>query len=77
MNDTAQAVVVVPAHNEREHLPRCLRALTTAALCLPVPVTIVVVLACMLEVGKRASVRVEAPATARAMQPPEPAVAHT
>jgi glycosyltransferase involved in cell wall biosynthesis len=44
MNDTAQAVVVVPAHNEREHLPKCLRALTTAALCLTVPVTIVVVL---------------------------------
>lgn len=37
-------VVVVPAHNEREHLPRCLRALATAGLCLPMPVTVVVVL---------------------------------
>ncbi len=44
MKDTVQAVVVVPAHNEREHLPACLRALTTAALCLPAPVAIVVVL---------------------------------
>ncbi|MFB1295845.1 glycosyltransferase family 2 protein [Mycobacterium sp. pW049] len=40
----SQVVVVVPAHNEREHLPQCLRALTTAGLCLPMPVTIVVVL---------------------------------
>lgn len=39
-----QAVVVVPAHNEFAHLPHCLRALTTAALCLPAPVTTVVVL---------------------------------
>ncbi|MDY6998315.1 MAG: glycosyltransferase, partial [Actinomycetota bacterium] len=39
-----QAVVVVPAHNEAAHLPSCLRALTTAALCLPVPTSIVVVL---------------------------------
>ena len=39
-----QVVVVVPAHNERDHLPRCLRALTTAALCTPVPVLGVVVL---------------------------------
>ena len=36
--------MVVPAHNEIDHLPSCLRALTTAALCLPVPVSIVVVL---------------------------------
>ena len=36
--------MVVPAHNELEHLPRCLRALTTAALCMPVPVVTVVVL---------------------------------
>ncbi len=42
--DLDQAVVVVPAHNERAHLPRCLRALTTAAICLPVPVLTVVVL---------------------------------
>jgi glycosyltransferase involved in cell wall biosynthesis len=44
MKDVEQVVVVVPAHNELEHLPRCLRALTTAALCLPVPVRVVVVL---------------------------------
>lgn len=42
--DLARVVVVVPAHNEREHLPRCLRALATAALCVPVPVLTVVVL---------------------------------
>lgn len=36
--------MVVPAHNEIEHLPRCLRALTTAALCAPAPVLTVVVL---------------------------------
>ncbi|MEW5812266.1 MAG: glycosyltransferase family 2 protein [Actinomycetota bacterium] len=39
-----QIVVVVPAHNEADHLPACLRALTTAALCVPVPVATVVVL---------------------------------
>lgn len=44
MTDIEQVVVVVPAHNELEHLPRCLRALTTAALCIAVPVLIVVVL---------------------------------
>jgi len=44
MADIEQVVVVVPAHNELEHLPRCLRALTTAALCIAVPVLIVVVL---------------------------------
>ena len=44
MTDVDRVVVVVPAHNELEHLPRCLRALTTAALCLPVPVFMVVVL---------------------------------
>lgn len=37
-------VVVVPAHNEMERLPRCLRALATAALCVPLPVLTVVVL---------------------------------
>lgn len=42
--ELAKAVVVVPAHNELEHLPRCLRALATAAVCLPVPVLTVVVL---------------------------------
>ncbi|AFM15496.1 glycosyl transferase [Mycolicibacterium chubuense NBB4] len=39
-----QTVVVVPAHNELTDLPRCLRGLTTAALCLPSPVATVVVL---------------------------------
>ena len=40
----SRAAVVVPAHNELAHLPRCLRALATAAVCLPVPVLTVVVL---------------------------------
>jgi glycosyltransferase involved in cell wall biosynthesis len=40
----AKAAVVVPAHNELAHLPGCLRALATAAVCLPVPVLTVVVL---------------------------------
>jgi glycosyltransferase involved in cell wall biosynthesis len=44
MTDVEQVVVVVPAHNELKHLPHCLRALTTAALCLPAPVLTVVVL---------------------------------
>jgi glycosyltransferase involved in cell wall biosynthesis len=39
-----RAVVVVPAHNEVDHLPACLRGLTTAALCVPVPVSTIVVL---------------------------------
>src|SRR5690349_21345648 len=42
--ELAKAVVVVPAHNELAHLPRCLRALSTAALCIGVPVLTVVVL---------------------------------
>lgn len=37
-------VVVIPAHNEADHLPGCLRALATAALCVSVPVLTVVVL---------------------------------
>jgi len=44
MTDVDQVVVVVPAHNELERLPRCLRALTSAALCMSVPVLTVVVL---------------------------------
>jgi glycosyltransferase involved in cell wall biosynthesis len=44
MTNLAQAVVVVPAHNEVALLPRCLRAITTAAICLPVPVLTVAVL---------------------------------
>jgi glycosyltransferase involved in cell wall biosynthesis len=42
--ELAKVAVVVPAHNELTHLPRCLRALGTAALCIPVPVLTVVVL---------------------------------
>ena len=44
VNPFEQAVVVVPAHNELSHLPACLRSVTTAALCLPVPTLVVVVL---------------------------------
>jgi glycosyltransferase involved in cell wall biosynthesis len=44
MTHLEQAVVVVPAHNELEHLPRCVLALTTASRGLPMPVLIVVVL---------------------------------
>jgi glycosyltransferase involved in cell wall biosynthesis len=39
-----QAVVVVPAHNEVERLPRCLTALLAMAMDTPLPVLIVVVL---------------------------------
>jgi glycosyltransferase involved in cell wall biosynthesis len=39
-----RAVVVVPAHNEIASLPACLRAVLTAALCVPISVSIVVVL---------------------------------
>jgi len=39
-----RVVVVVPAHNERADLPTCLRAVLTAALCVSVPVSVVVVL---------------------------------
>jgi glycosyltransferase involved in cell wall biosynthesis len=39
-----QAAVVIPANNERANLPACLRAVLTAALCVPMPVAIVVVL---------------------------------
>ncbi|TRW86423.1 glycosyltransferase [Mycolicibacterium sp. 018/SC-01/001] len=35
---------MVPAHNEADDLPACLTALTTAALCVAVPVLVVVVL---------------------------------
>lgn len=38
------AAVVIPSRNEREKLPACLRTVLTAALCAPIPVTIVVVL---------------------------------
>jgi glycosyltransferase involved in cell wall biosynthesis len=36
--------VVIPAHSEHASLPACLRAVLTAALCTPIPVTVVVVL---------------------------------
>src|SRR5690349_1528892 len=39
-----QAAVVIPAHNAHTSLPGCLRAVLTAALCTPIPVTVVVVL---------------------------------
>lgn len=39
-----QFVVVIPAHNEHANLPDCLRAVVTAALCAPLPATVVVVL---------------------------------
>jgi glycosyltransferase involved in cell wall biosynthesis len=39
-----RVAVVIPAHNEQARLPACLRAVLTAALCIPVPVAIVVVL---------------------------------
>lgn len=38
------AAVVIPAHNEHLSLPACLRALLAAAVCAPIPVTVVVVL---------------------------------
>jgi glycosyltransferase involved in cell wall biosynthesis len=39
-----QVAVVIPAANQRSSLPGCLRATLTAALCVPIPVVIVVVL---------------------------------
>jgi glycosyltransferase involved in cell wall biosynthesis len=39
-----RAVVVVPAHNEALLLPACLRSVLTAAVCVPVPTQIIVVL---------------------------------
>src|ERR1700742_3174039 len=39
-----RAIVVVPAHNEKADLPACLRAVLTAGLCAPIPVSVVVVL---------------------------------
>jgi glycosyltransferase involved in cell wall biosynthesis len=38
------AVVVIPAHDEAQKLPRCLTAVVTAAACVPIPVLTVVVL---------------------------------
>lgn len=39
-----RAGVVIPAHNERSELPACIGSALTAALCAPLPVTLVVVL---------------------------------
>jgi glycosyltransferase involved in cell wall biosynthesis len=44
MADYHQLAVVIPAHDEIKNLPRCLRAVLTAATCAPMPVAIVVVL---------------------------------
>ncbi|MGZ8814764.1 MAG: glycosyltransferase [Mycobacterium sp.] len=44
MAELEQAVVVVPAHNEIESLPRCLSALIVASVHTSIPVLIVVVL---------------------------------
>ncbi|WAC90385.1 glycosyltransferase [Mycobacterium sp. Aquia_213] len=39
-----RAVVVIPAHNEKADLPACLRAVLRATRCVPIPVSVVVVL---------------------------------
>lgn len=39
-----RAVVVIPAHNELANLPSCLKSMVTAAACVRLPVSIVVVL---------------------------------
>jgi glycosyltransferase involved in cell wall biosynthesis len=39
-----RAVVVIPAHNEAEHLPSSVNAVLAAAACLPLPVAVIVVL---------------------------------
>ncbi|ALL56293.1 glycosyl transferase family protein [Mycobacterium haemophilum DSM 44634] len=39
-----RAANVIPAYNAQANLPTCLRAVLTAAVCVPIPVTIVVVL---------------------------------
>jgi hypothetical protein len=36
--------VVIPAHNEADHLPTAVKAVLTAAACLPLPVAVIVVL---------------------------------
>ena len=38
------AVVVIPAHNEVDRLPSSVKAVLTAAACLPMPVAVIVVL---------------------------------
>lgn len=44
MKPVTEVVVVVPAHDEEERLPRCLQSLAFAARRVPVPVRVVVVL---------------------------------
>jgi glycosyltransferase involved in cell wall biosynthesis len=39
-----RAVVVIPAHNEADRIPSSVKAVLTAAACLPLPVVVVVVL---------------------------------
>jgi glycosyltransferase involved in cell wall biosynthesis len=39
-----RAVVVIPAHNEADNLPTSVKAVLTAAACLPLPVAVIVVL---------------------------------
>ena len=39
-----RAVVVIPAHNEADHLASSVKSVLTAATCLPLPVTVIVVL---------------------------------
>jgi glycosyltransferase involved in cell wall biosynthesis len=39
-----RAVVVIPAHNEADNLPSSVKAVLTAAACLPLPVAVIVVL---------------------------------
>lgn len=39
-----RVLVVIPVHDENTDLPACLRAVLTATLCTPIPVTVVVVL---------------------------------
>ncbi|UNB55944.1 glycosyltransferase family 2 protein [Mycolicibacterium sp. YH-1] len=52
-----QAVVVVPAHDEAQHLPLCLKSVVTAAACLPIPVLVVVVLDSCTDDSKQLSGR--------------------
>jgi glycosyltransferase involved in cell wall biosynthesis len=44
MSPYTAVAVVIPAHNEAANLPGCLKAMLTAAACVPLPVSVVVVL---------------------------------